>query len=81
MVTIGSDAVLKIAIPSDGALYEPTLLFLDACGLRVNQENRRRYTASIPFLDGFSVIFQSSADITDKIEEGSADLGILGLDR
>ena len=81
MVTLGSDAVLKVAIPSDGALYESTLLFLDSCGLRVNQENRRRYTASIPFLEGVSVIFQRSADITDKIEEGSADLGILGHDR
>ena len=81
MVTLGAEGVLKIAIPSDGALYEPTLLFLDACGLRVNQENRRRYTASIPFLEGISVIFQRSADITDKIEEGSADLGILGHDR
>ena len=81
MVTLGSDAVLKVAIPSDGALYESTLLFLDSCGLRVNQENRRRYTASIPFLEGVSVIFQRSTDITDKIEEGSADLGILGHDR
>ena len=27
-----------IAIPSDGALYESTLKFLDVCGLRVNRE-------------------------------------------
>ena len=39
-----------IAIPSDGALYESTLNFLDVCGLRVNRENSRRYTATIPVM-------------------------------
>ena len=72
---------LRIAIPSDGALYEPTLHFLDACGLHVNRENRRRYIANIPFLSGVSVLFQRGADITDKVEEGSVDLGIVGHDR
>lgn len=72
---------LRLAIPSDGALYEPTLSFLQSCGLGVSRTNLRRYTADIPALPGVSVLFQRSADITPKVEEGSADVGIMGLDR
>ena len=72
---------LKLAIPSDGALYEPTLAFLRSCGIGVSRSNLRRYTAGIPALPGVSVLFQRSADITPKVEEGSADIGIVGLDR
>ena len=72
---------LRVAIPSDGAMYEPTLIFLDACGLRVNRANARRYVADIPFLPGLDVLFQRSADITSKVEDGTADLGLLGHDR
>ena len=76
-----SNENLRVAIPSDGAMYEPTLLFLDACGLRVNRANSRRYVADIPFLPGLDVLFQRSADITSKVEDGTADLGLLGHDR
>ena len=72
---------LRLAIPSDGALYEPTQSFLRSCGLGVSRTNLRRYTADIPALPGVSVLFQRSADITPKVEEGSADIGIVGLDR
>ena len=70
-----------IAIPSDGALYESTLKFLDVCGLRVNRENSRRYTATIPVMGGVSILFQRGADITGKVEDANADVGILGYDR
>ena len=73
--------VLRLAVPSDGALHEPSLMFLRACGIGVLRTNLRRYTADIPALDGVTVLFQRAADITPKIEEGSADLGIVGLDR
>ena len=75
------NTVLSLAIPSDGALHEPTLMFLRSCGLGVLRTNLRRYTAEIPSLPGVTVLFQRSADITLKVEEGSADLGIVGLDR
>ena len=70
-----------IAIPSDGALYESTLNFLDVCGLRVNRENSRRYTATIPVMGGVSFLFQRGADKTGKVEDANADVGILGYDR
>ena len=72
---------IRIAVPSDGAMHEPTVSFLDACGLSINREKSRRYITNIPSLDGVTILFQRSADITSKVEDGSADLGILGYDR
>jgi len=72
---------LRLAIPSNGALYEPTLTFLRACGIGVLRANLRKYTAEIPALPGVTVLFQRGSDITPKIEEGSADIGTVGLDR
>jgi len=75
------DEILKFAIPSDGALYESTLLFLQQCGLNVNRESKRRYVGEIVFQKGVFVLFQRASDITSKVEEGNADIGILGHDR
>ena len=73
--------LLRLLLPSDGDLYQPTLDFLRDCGLTVRRPNARRYTASVPALPGVEVLFQRTADITAKVEEGSAELGITGLDR
>lgn len=77
----GRDSALRLVIPSDGELYEPTLNYLSSCGVRVSRPSARRYTATIPSLPGAEVLFQRSADVTTKVEEGSAELGITGLDR
>ena len=74
-------AALRLVIPSDGELYEPTLSYLGSCGLSVRRPNARQYTATITSLPGVEVLFQRSADVTTKVEEGSAELGITGLDR
>lgn len=76
----GTDS-LRLVLPSDGDLHEPTLRFLAACGLPVLRPSTRRYTATIPAVRGVEVLFQRTADITRKVEEGSAELGITGLDR
>lgn len=55
--------------------------FLASCGVKVSRPNARRYTGSIPALPGIDVLFQRTADITTKVEEGSAEMGITGLDR
>ena len=55
--------------------------FLASCGVKVSRPNARRYTGSIPSLPGIDVLFQRTADITAKVEEGSAEMGITGLDR
>ena len=74
-------AELRLALPNDGDLYEPTLNFMGSCGLAVNRPSARRYTASVPALPGVAVLFQRTADIPQKVEEGSAEIGITGLDR
>ncbi len=78
---MNGNSILRLAIPSDGALHEPTLMFLRACGMGVLRTNARRYTAEIPSLPGVSVLFQRGSDIPLKVEEGSADLGVVGYDR
>ena len=71
---------LRLVLPSDGDLYEGCLAFLRACGLPVERQ-RRRYTADIPAVKGAVALFQRTADITQKVEEGSAELGVVGFDR
>ncbi|MDA0733754.1 MAG: ATP phosphoribosyltransferase [Chloroflexi bacterium] len=72
---------LRLVLPSDGELSETTLSFMNDCGLGVRRPSARRYTAYIPPLPGIEVLFQRTADITHKVEEGSAEIGITGLDR
>ncbi len=72
---------MRLVIPSDGELGQPTMNFLSECGVKVSRPNARRYTGSIPSLPGVDVLFQRTADITGQVEEGSAEMGITGLDR
>ena len=72
---------LRLAIPSDGEMFDPTQRFLAQCGMGINRPSPRRYTASIPTVHGLEVIFQRTADITSKVEDGNADLGMVGRDR
>ena len=80
-VTSDTEVALRFVLPSDGDLYEPALAFLQGCGIPVDRPSTRRYTARIPTLPGVAVLFQRTADIAQKVEEGSAELGITGLDR
>ena len=72
---------VRIALPSDGELYDSTLAFMRACGIPVSRPNSRRYTGTVPSIPGVEILFQRSADVSQKVEEGSAELGITGLDR
>ncbi len=72
---------LRLAVPSEGALYEGTEAFLRSCGLGVRRANNRRYTAEIPSLPGVEVLYQRQSDITPEVDTASADAGIVGLDR
>ncbi len=72
--------MLRLAVPSNGALHEPTLLFLRSCGIEVLRTNRRNYTSKIASLPDVTVHFQRQAEIGLKVEEGSVDVGILGHD-
>jgi ATP phosphoribosyltransferase len=74
-------SALRLAIPSEGALYEGTEGFLRSCGLAVRRASTRRYIAEVPSLPGVEVLYQRQTDITPEVDTASADIGIAGLDR
>jgi len=72
---------LRLALPSSGALFDGTSKLFTDCGMGIRRANSRRYTADIPQFPGVDVLFQRQSDITTQIDSGSADIGIVGLDR
>ncbi|MCA9906191.1 MAG: ATP phosphoribosyltransferase, partial [Anaerolineae bacterium] len=71
---------VTLALPSKGAISEPTLNFLRDCGLRVEKPNPRQYTGAVPAVPRLDVLFQRVIDILYKVADGTAQLGITGLD-
>lgn len=69
-----------MALPSKGAIAEPTINFLKECGLRIDKPNQRQYTGTVPAISTLSVLFQRVTDILYKVADGSVHLGITGLD-
>lgn len=76
----GDSKRVTLALPSKGALQEPTMDFLKSCDLKVVQTNPRQYTATMPALPQVDVLFQRVTDIVYKLVDGVVDLGISGLD-
>ena len=72
--------VLQLAVPSKGAMEEPTMRFLTACGLGVRRPDPRRYSASIGTGEDLQAVFQRAADIPAKLSAGLVDAGITGYD-
>ncbi len=71
---------LTLALPSKGAIAEPTISFLRDCGLRVEKPNQRQYTGIIPAVPSLSVLFQRVTDVLYKVADGTAQIGITGFD-
>ncbi len=71
---------LTLALPSKGAIAEPTINFLRDSGLRVDKPNPRQYTGVIPSVPHLEVLFQRVIDVVYKVADGTAQLGITGLD-
>lgn len=71
---------ITLALPSKGAIAEPTLDFLKDAGLRVHKPNDRQYTGDIPAVPHVEVLFQRVKDVVYKVADGTAHLGITGLD-
>lgn len=71
---------MTLALPSKGAIAEPTVNFLRDCGLRVEKPNPRQYTGSLPAVAGMDVLFQRVIDIAYKVADDTAQFGITGLD-
>ncbi|MBI4235988.1 MAG: ATP phosphoribosyltransferase, partial [Chloroflexi bacterium] len=73
--------MLRLALPSNQELLEETLSFLGSCGLHVSRRSDRSLSAMVRGVPGCVALFQRSADIPAKVEEGTADIAIVGLDR
>lgn len=71
---------VTLALPSKGAIADPTLSFLSDCGLRVEKPNPRQYTGSVPAVPAVDVLFQRVTDVVYKVSDGTAQLGITGYD-
>lgn len=71
---------ITLALPSKGAIAEPSSKFLQDCGLRVDKPNPRQYTGSMPALPWVDVLFQRVTDVAYKVSDGTAQLGVTGLD-
>jgi ATP phosphoribosyltransferase len=71
---------ITLALPSKGAISQPTLDFLKSCGLRVDKPNPRQYTGTVPTVPAVNVLFQRVKDVAYKVADGTAHLGITGYD-
>ncbi|MGQ9517193.1 MAG: ATP phosphoribosyltransferase [Anaerolineae bacterium] len=76
----GVGEAVRLALPSKGQLEEPTLAFLERCGMRVSKTNPRQYLARMPAFPQVEVLFQRPADIFAKVRDGDVGLGITGFD-
>lgn len=71
---------VTMALPSKGAIAEPTLDFLKEAGLKVYKPNDRQYTGQIPAIPDIEVLFQRVKDVVYKVADGTAQIGVTGLD-
>ncbi len=71
---------LTLALPSKGAIAEPTYNFLKDCGLKVSKPNPRQYVGALPAIDGVDVLFQRVKDVVYKVADGTAHIGVTGYD-
>lgn len=67
---------LKIAIQKSGRLSEKSLNLLKNCGIKIPISNRKLKTESSNF--PVEILFLRDDDIPQYVEQGVADIGILG---
>lgn len=73
-------ATLRFGVPRGGRWDEPTLAFLDSCGLRVRKSSDRQLTAGIAGMPEITVILQRQRDIMVQVADGRLDIGITAHD-
>lgn len=67
---------LKLALQKSGRLSEKSLELLKACGIRLSNEDRKLRAVADNF--PLEVLFLRDDDIPQYVEQGVADMGILG---
>ncbi|MXN90716.1 ATP phosphoribosyltransferase [Flavobacterium sp. Sd200] len=67
---------LKIAVQKNGRLSEKSLQLLSECGIKISNGDRKLKTVSSNF--PIEILFLRDDDIPQYVEQGVADIGILG---
>ena len=67
---------LKIAIQKSGRLSEKSLALLNECGIKLSNGDRKLKTEASNF--PIEILFLRDDDIPQYVEQGVADIGILG---
>jgi len=70
--------MLNIAIPNKGRLSEKSLEILDMIGLKAGGIHERRLVASVG--KKYKILFVRASDIPEFVQNGTAHVGITGLD-
>jgi ATP phosphoribosyltransferase len=73
---MGNETVLRIAIQKSGRLYEDSVQLLKECGIDLRNVKDRLRTVSENF--PIEVFFLRDDDIPEYVEDGVADIGIVG---
>ncbi|WP_396195696.1 ATP phosphoribosyltransferase [Flavobacterium sp.] len=69
-------STLKIAIQKSGRLSEKSLQLLEACGIKISNGERKLKAVAQNF--PIEILFLRDDDIPQYVEQGVADIGILG---
>lgn len=73
--------MLTIAIPSKGRLKEDTEKYFASIGLNIKTEGgSREYIGSFSGIEDNRVLFLQASEIARRLEDGSIDCGVTGLD-
>lgn len=75
-----TNSSFTMALPSKGAIANPTYDFLKGAGLKIRKPNPRQYTGLITTLPDVNLLFQRVKDIAYKVADNTAQLGITGYD-
>ena len=73
---MGNETVLRIAIQKSGRLYEDSVQLMKECGIDLRNVKDRLRTVSENF--PIEVFFLRDDDIPEYVEDGVADIGIVG---
>lgn len=73
-------AVIRLALPSKGHLYDGVVEILKTAGYKVRRASDRQYEATIAGHPRFHVVFMRPTDIVTQVEEGRCHLGVTGMD-
>lgn len=68
---------LKLAIQKNGRLSEKSLKLMEECGIKISNGTRKLKAVSSNF--PLEILFLRDDDIPQYVEQGVADIGILGL--